>query len=296
MEAEGPRGPESLWHRFAPDGRNNPLSFSRNWNRTFVLEPGGDPVGGALLLHGLTDSPYSLRATGEVLRRQGYRVLGLRLPGHGTSPSALKDVHWRDWVAAARLGATWLRDELGSDRPLVVVGYSNGGLVALELAVDAVDEELRSPDRLVLLVPALGVSRLGVLAGTHRLISWLPGAGAAAWTSLLPEFDPYKYNSFSKNAGHQTYLLARRVRSRIAGLASGGRAEELPPMLVFASLADATVQVEAMVSALMQPLGDSRHELVIFDVADSLPNASMSSPPIASREFASRQGCRSHSP
>lgn len=266
IESEGPRGPESYWHRFAPGGPNNPLSFSRSWNRTFVLEPGREPVGGVLLLHGLTDSPYSLRAVGEVLRREGYRVLGLRMPGHGTSPSALKDVRWPDWVAAARVGYDWLQDGIGDGRPVIVVGYSNGGLVALDLVLDAIEAHSRRPDRLVLLVPALGVSRLGAVAGTHRLISWLPGAGTAAWTDLLPEFDPYKYNSFSKNAGLQTYLLARRVRSRVADLANAGRRDAMPSMLIFASLADATVEVETMVSGLLQPLADSRHELVIFDV------------------------------
>lgn len=267
VAAEGPRGPESYWHRFAPDAPNNPLSFSRSWNRTFVLEPGRDPVGAVLLLHGLTDAPYSLRAVGEVYRREGYRVLGLRMPGHGTSPSALKDVRWRDWIAAARVGYGWVQDGLGAGDPVIVVGYSNGGLVALDLVLDEIEADSRCPDRLVLIVPALGVSRLGALGGTHRLISWLPGAGAAAWTDLLPEFDPYKYNSFSKNAGQQTYLLARRVRSRIAGLArSPGGRDAMPPMLIFASLADATVEVETMVSGLLQPLADPRHELVIFDV------------------------------
>ena len=56
---------------------------------TFVLEPDGAPRGGVLLLHGLTDSPYSLRSLGTVLVADGWRVVGLRLPGHGTAPSGL---------------------------------------------------------------------------------------------------------------------------------------------------------------------------------------------------------------
>src|SRR5207245_8738195 len=38
-----------------------PGHFARDWNRSYVLEPLGTPLGAAVLLHGLTDSPYSLR-------------------------------------------------------------------------------------------------------------------------------------------------------------------------------------------------------------------------------------------
>jgi len=59
-----------------------------NWNRSFVL-PQEEPALGVLLLHGLSDSPYSLKALGERLNGQGAMVLGLRIPGHGTAPSGL---------------------------------------------------------------------------------------------------------------------------------------------------------------------------------------------------------------
>ena len=38
-----------------------PGRFAQDWNRSYVLEPDGEPVGAVVLLHGLTDSPYSLR-------------------------------------------------------------------------------------------------------------------------------------------------------------------------------------------------------------------------------------------
>src|SRR5262245_19805121 len=38
-----------------------PEKFLHNWNRSYVLEPDGPPVGAVVLLHGLTDAPYSLR-------------------------------------------------------------------------------------------------------------------------------------------------------------------------------------------------------------------------------------------
>ena len=38
-----------------------PGGLPQDWNRSYLLEPVGAPVGAAVFLHGLTDSPYSLR-------------------------------------------------------------------------------------------------------------------------------------------------------------------------------------------------------------------------------------------
>src|SRR5262245_41635514 len=48
----------------------NPGRLPRDWNRTFEAVP-ERLRGGALLVHGLTDSPYSVRTLAEVLRREG---------------------------------------------------------------------------------------------------------------------------------------------------------------------------------------------------------------------------------
>ena len=39
----------------------HPGKFVRDWNRSFIMEPDGVPLGAVVLLHGLTDSPYSSR-------------------------------------------------------------------------------------------------------------------------------------------------------------------------------------------------------------------------------------------
>ena len=51
-------------------------------------------------MHGMSDSPYSLRALGQRFHREGYHVVGLRLPGHGTVPSGLLKTTWKDMAAA----------------------------------------------------------------------------------------------------------------------------------------------------------------------------------------------------
>lgn len=65
-------------------GRVYPVGFHPNWNRSQVLLPQGDILGAAVLLHGLTDSPYSMRYLAQAWQQQGVVVVMPRLPGHGT--------------------------------------------------------------------------------------------------------------------------------------------------------------------------------------------------------------------
>ena len=65
-----------------------PGRFADDWNRSHVLEPDGAPVGAAVLLHGLTDAPYSQRHIGELYRDRGFVAIIPRLPAHGTVPAS----------------------------------------------------------------------------------------------------------------------------------------------------------------------------------------------------------------
>ena len=69
-------------NRYNPDGISSPRRLETDWNHTQILEPQTTPIGGALLIHGLTDSPYSFRTIGEDLRARGYYVVAMRMPGH----------------------------------------------------------------------------------------------------------------------------------------------------------------------------------------------------------------------
>jgi alpha-beta hydrolase superfamily lysophospholipase len=257
--------PELATSRYQPAGANNPATFPTNWNRSFVLEP-LEARGATVLIHGLTDSPYSLRAIGTTLAERGLAVIGLRLPGHGTVPEALDRVEREDWAAAVRL-AIRRANELRGDGPLAVIGYSTGAALGLEYALDSIeDDALPRLDRLVMISPAIGVTRFAVLAGLPRLQRYVPFVGRLRWTAVEPEFDPFKYNSFAANGGFLTHRLTVSNRRRIQELVRDGRAADMPPVLAFMSLADATVRVESVAADLFEPLADPRSELVIFDV------------------------------
>ena len=252
--------------RYSPDGTNNPQRFPRNWNRSFELVP---PAvrGGALLLHGVSDSPYSLRRVGEILADEGFYVLALRLPGHGTIPAALTRVTWEDWMAVARIGARQTLQRVGGKGPFFIVGYSTGGALAVKYALDTIENgESTTPDRLILFSPAIGVTRLAALSGWHRALSFIPYFEKLRWFSIEPEFDPFKYNSFPMNAGHQVHRMTRMLQKQLAHGESAGHLSSLPPILTFKSLVDSTVLTEAVLDHLYSRLDDGESELVIFDV------------------------------
>jgi len=254
------------FNRFATGSRSDPAVWPTNWNRTFEITP-GNPAGAALLLHGLTDSPYSMRSMGEHLASKGLKVVGLRLPGHGTAPSGLLSFEIEDMQAAVRMAMLDLRRQMGPDRPIYLVGYSNGAALAVDYSLSAVEgADQPMPAGLVLMSPAIGISKFAVIARLRTGISSVPGLGRAAWQEIVTEFDPYKYSSFSFHAAGETQRLTSGLQRRIQRRANGGKIKGFPPVLAFQSAVDATIVAPALVHALFEYLAPESHELVLFDV------------------------------
>jgi alpha-beta hydrolase superfamily lysophospholipase len=263
--AATPTGPAYALVRYSRGSAADPEKQETDWNRSFEL-PAEAPAGGVLLLHGMSDSPYSLRVLGRRLNERGYWVIGLRLPGHGTAPSGLLDVQWEDMAAAVRLGAAHLAAKVGS-HPIHLIGYSTGAPLALDFALDALEGKAAPvPAGLVLISPAIGLHPAAALAVWKRRLSAVPGLGALAWLAVEREFDPFKYNSFTTNAGEQVHRLTRSLAGRVEARARSHPDRVLPPTLVIKSNADATVSTDAVVDRLLGRLDPRRHELVLFDI------------------------------
>src|SRR6476660_579771 len=197
--------------------------FFQDFNRSFVLEPKDAPVGAVVLLHGLTDSPYSQRHIAQSYRDHGFVAIVIRLPGHGTVPAGLTDVEWEDWVAATRLAVREARRRVAPSAPLHLVGFSNGGALAVKYALDAIsDPQLAQPDRVVLISPMIGITRFARFAGLAGLPALLPAFAEAAWLGVLPEFNPFKYNSFPVNGAVQSYRLTQVIQREIAQFSRDG--------------------------------------------------------------------------
>jgi alpha-beta hydrolase superfamily lysophospholipase len=244
-----------------------PWRFAQDWNRSYVIEPASAPRGAVVLLHGLTDSPYSLRHVARRYAELGFVAIGLRVPGHGTVPAGLTDVRWEDWMAATRLAVREARRRVPAPAPLHLVGFSNGGALAVKYSLDAIDDpKLARADRLVLFTPMIGITRFARFAGLAGLPALLPPFASAAWLSNLPEFNPFKYNSFPVNGARQSYRLTDALQAQIQRLSRAGELGTMPPVLTFQSVIDFTVSTPAILTALYAFLPDNGSEIVLFDV------------------------------
>ncbi|HET7490225.1 MAG TPA: alpha/beta fold hydrolase [Acidimicrobiales bacterium] len=123
----------------------------------------GDGPAGALLIHGFSSSPQTMRGLGEHLAAQGVRVSAPLLPGHGTDVYDFAHRRPEEWVATVRAA----HDELaGRCHPVFVMGVSFGSALAVDLAADLGDDVAG----LVLLASVVEVEWMKRLA--LNLIRW----------------------------------------------------------------------------------------------------------------------------
>jgi alpha-beta hydrolase superfamily lysophospholipase len=282
--------------RFNPAAPLNSLASDATHNRSFRLTPPA-PAGQALLLHGLTDSPHSMRAMAESLHGRGFEVTVLRLPGHGTLPSMLVRVSTADWVAAVDIAARDVASRLKPGQPFYIGGYSTGGTLALLHTLKTLEEPtMTRPSRVLLVSPAISVPSAAALAEVIDFFAVLPipVLEKVRWQAVEPEFDPVKYNSFPVNGSRQVKRATRALRGALREAEAAGRLAEMPPVTTWQSVVDSTVGATATVDLLYARLASPLHRLVMFDVNRQAGLASVQRP--AARDLIGRllQGPRGY--
>jgi carboxylesterase len=90
----------------------------------------GGPVG-ALVVHGFTGSPKSMRPWADELAAAGLTVRLPRLPGHGSTWQDMALTRWDDWYAEVDSAFS---DLTGRCADVFVLGLSMGGSLSLRLA------------------------------------------------------------------------------------------------------------------------------------------------------------------
>jgi len=213
-------------------------------NEPFALEPSGaDTAGkekkfrrGILLTHGLSDSPYFMRHLAACFQANGFRVMAVLLPGHGTRPGDLLDVSWHEWARTVAYGTDKLAAEVDE---VYLGGYSAGG--ALSIYQSLRDKRVRG---LFLFAPALEITHRAAYACLHKLVSWL--MPRMKWVDIKPDKDIYKYESFANNTATQMHQLTLVLSDKL-------QLHELNiPIFTVASVEDKTVSTSATVEFMAQ--------------------------------------------
>lgn len=232
-------------------------------NAPFELKPAdGSPAGkekiyrrGILLTHGLTDSPYYMRHLAAFFQEQGFLVLGVLLPGHGTQPGDLLEVAWQEWVKTVAYGVDQLAAKVNE---VYLGGYSAGG--ALSVYQSLRDQRVRG---LFLFAPALKVSHRAALANLHKTYSWL--IPSAKWVSIKPDADIYKYESFPKNAAAQMHALTCAVKAQLA------KRKVQIPLFTVVSQDDETVNSAATIELMSHATHSANKLVYYFSDAGKIP-------------------------
>lgn len=160
------------------------------------------PQRGILLIHGLLESPYSMRYLAAHFRDQGFWVRTLLLPGHGTRSGDLLNVHYQAWLDAGLHALTDLQKHVDE---MFCLGHSTGANIALYHAQQGFPLA-----GLFLSAPALKIlSPFAPLARCHKALSW--AIPRAAWFTVQPDQDYTKYESMALNAVQQVHELGLRV-------------------------------------------------------------------------------------
>lgn len=212
-------------------------------NSPFELAPAGAAAAGRekkyrrgiLLTHGLSDSPYFMRHLAEFFQSQGFRVLAVLLPGHGTLPGDMLDIKWQEWLKTVAYGT----DKLAAEVDVVYLGgYSAGG--ALSIYQSLQDKRIRG---LFLFAPALDITHKAAFANWHKLLSWL--FPRLKWLDIKPDKDLYKYESFANNTAAQMYALTLALHAKL-------RSYELNiPIFTVASEDDKTVKTSVTLEFML---------------------------------------------
>jgi len=87
----------------------------------------------ALLLHGLSDSPYYMKDIAMSMARAGINVVAIRLSGHGTVPEALHQIDEAHWMEDVNFG---LKQAAKHGDEIIMVGLSTGASLIVNTITD----------------------------------------------------------------------------------------------------------------------------------------------------------------
>ncbi len=190
----------------------------------------------ALLVHGLTDSPFTFHDLAQVYYQQGYTVRTILLPGHGSAASALQTVGVAQWQQTLQYA---INRALIDFEQVILGGYSTGAA----LIIDHLTTHTVSPKITALMLFSPG-------SEPHNKQGWM-----AKWLDLIPfvdwidkdaDVDFAKYESFPLHAA----AAAHQAMSQISINKLNKRPALTIPLFSVLSDIDATIDTQATLKLL----------------------------------------------
>lgn len=228
--------------------------------RIGVMEPKGSPKGDVLFLHGFSDRFDNHLPLFEGWRRVGLRVVAFDYPSHGETCGRGLDRYRIEGIAKLA-SFVEARTRPAERRPLVVAGWSTGGLVTVRMLQDSKLALGRSIDGAFLLAPGVDVK---VLVGDKQRVT----TETLTHDPNPPHRGPIAPRSPLQTPLFAADLLVQAKRARDAGfptnvptfVVTGGENED-----VYADTKGVVAWVEARQKDGAKMVGfgcaDGRHEL-----------------------------------
>ncbi len=211
----------------------------------------------ALLIHGLTGTPYEMRPLGERLAAAGVRVHGVRLAGHGAGPEELGEVTHANWYESVVEGFERLR---AHDEPNVVIGLSMGAVLAARLAID----QREAVSAVVMLSPAFYLP-----FWTRTALRVLrPAINLANRVYIHQQSGSDMHDAAACRIHPATRLMPLQAALNLIELVDHvrpGLPELVQPSLVIHSRRDHTCPFQKNTDFLMKHLGSADKRLVCLD-------------------------------
>lgn len=233
-------------------------------NAPFILMQSETDSPVAVLVHGLSDSPFFVSAIADELYSQGYTVIAPLLPGHGLKDADadmeddLLAERWQahiDEVITLALGAS-------SSGKVVVGGFSTGGALS-------VDYTLKHPDNVKGLMLFSGALALN---GNVESLSKIWGM---RWLAKMLDGDyktdgpnPQKYPKVASFAGLELMSLIREIREQLEQGAT-----ITVPVFIAHSEADQTTPIEGVENLLASV--DANNTFYVIDASHNLCHADL---------------------
>ncbi len=175
------------------------------------IEMGAGPA--VVLLHGIAASSYDWSVLMPALASLGYRALAVDLLGHGDSPKPDDPLAYTPENCFQSL-ESWVAS-LALQPPLIMVGHSFGGYLALEFA-------LRQPSQVAALALVDPLYKLGQISPLLRMFRGHAELGAKAMEAIPQElierllaWDSINLAGFSPQARRQIAIDYKRASPNI---------------------------------------------------------------------------------